>query len=169
MNLRLSFTWVGPVIFALPMLINVAYALFPPAEKSASTGRVTRWVEVVEQSSRIVYLLLLTFAVSTDPLRRKSVWLALAAVFLVLYYIVWLRYFIGGRNVALLGRPFLLVPVPLAVFPVLYFLCAAVWMGNLPAAVAMGIFGAAHLTVSVQSLGRACAVPSGQRRRRREK
>ncbi len=77
----------------------------PPffAGKSASTGRITRWTETVEQSSRIVYLLL-TFAVSTDPLRRKSVWLALPAVFLVLYYIVWLRCSIGGRNVTLPGR-----------------------------------------------------------------
>ena len=97
------------------------------------------------------FILLLTFLVSKNPLSLKSVWLAVAAVFLVLYYIVWIRYFIGGRDVALLGRPFLFVPIPLAVFPVLYYLCAAIWMGNMPAAVAMLVFGAAHITVSVQS------------------
>ena len=69
----------------------------------------------------------------------------------ILYYIVWIRYFAGGRDVALLNRPFLFVPMPLAVFPVLYFLCAALWLHNIPAAIMMMIFGAAHLTVSIQS------------------
>ena len=48
----------------------------------------------------------------------------------------------------------LFVPMPLAVFPVLYYLCAALWMHNLPAAIVMVIFGAAHLTVSIQSFQR---------------
>lgn len=51
----------------------------------------------------------------------------------------------------LLNRAFLFVPMPLAVCPVLYFLCAAVWLHNLPAVLIMIIFGAAHLTVSIQS------------------
>ena len=41
--------------------------------------------------------------------------------------------------------------IGLAVFPVLYFLCAALWLHNIPAAILMTIFGAAHLTVSIQS------------------
>ena len=77
--------------------------------------------------------------------------LFLAALFLLLYYAVWVRYFAGGREIALLSRSFLFVPMPLAVFPVLYYLCAAIWLHNLPAAIIMVIFGAAHLTVSIQS------------------
>ena len=151
MSLKLSFSWVGLVVFALPMLINIAYAVFPPAGDTSSSGSVTRWVEVVENVSRIVYLILLTFLVSRNPPEPRSVWLTAAVVFLVLYYIVWIRYFAGGRNVALLGKPFLFVPFPLAVFPVLYYLSAAIWMGNLPATAAMAVFGAAHITVTVQS------------------
>ena len=66
-------------------------------------------------------------------------------------YVTWLRYFADGRKVTLLRRAFLFVPMPLAVFPVLYFLCAAIWLHNLPAAIIMVIFGAAHLAVSLQS------------------
>ena len=55
------------------------------------------------------------------------------------------------RLQALLQRAFLLVPLPLVVFPVLYYLCAALWLRNLPAVILMLIFGAAHLTVSIQS------------------
>ena len=151
MNLKVSFSWIGLVIFALPMLINIAYVMFPPAGKAEQTTAVTHWIEIVEQISRIAYLFAVMLLVSRDRLSFRSVWFSLAAVFLVLYYAVWLRYFMGGREIALLSRSFLLVPMPLAVFPVLYFLCAAIWLHNLPAAIIMAIFGAAHLTVSLQS------------------
>ncbi len=151
MNLKVSFTWFGLVIFALPMLINIAYVLFPPAGKAEQPAAVTHWIEIVEQISRIAYLFAVTLLVSRDKLGFRSGWLYLAATFLILYYGVWLRYFMGGREIALLRRSFLFVPMPLAVFPVLYFLCAAIWLHNLPAAIIMMIFGAAHLTVAIQS------------------
>ena len=151
MNLKLSFSWVGLAVFALPMLINIAYVLFPPAGKGEPAAPAARWVELAEQISRIAYLLLLTLLVSRRPLSLRSPWLWLAVLFLLLYYAAWLRYFIGGREIALLEQAFLLVPMPLAVFPVFYYLCAALWMHNAPAAVMMLLFGAAHLTVSLQS------------------
>ena len=151
MNLKLSFSWVGLVVFALPMLINIAYAVFPPVGKAEQGVVVPHWIEIVEQISRIAYLAAITLLVSREPIQFRSVWLWLAALFLILYYAVWIRYFVGGREIALLNRAFLFVQMPLAVFPVLYFLCAAVWLHNLPAVILMTIFGAAHLTVSIQS------------------
>jgi len=152
--MKLSFSWIGLVVFALPMLINIAYAIFPPVGEVASSKSVTRWVEIIENISRIAYFVLLTFLVNKNPPKLKSGWAVAAVVFLLLYYIVWIRYFIGGRDVALLGKSFLFVPIPLAIFPVIYYLCAAIWMGNIPAAVAMSVFGAAHITVSIQSFCR---------------
>lgn len=151
MNLKVSFSWIGLVVFVLPMLINIAYAIFPPSGKAEQTVAVTRWIEMVEQISRIAYLLAITLLVNRNPINFRSAWFCLAAFFLLLYYIVWIRYFAGGRDIALLNRPFLFVPMPLAAFPVLYFLCAALWLHNIPAAIMMMIFGAAHLTVSIQS------------------
>ena len=149
--MKLSFSWVGLVVFALPMLINVIYAIFPPTGDVGQVKNVTKWVEVIENVSRIAYLILMTFLVNKDAPYYLNVWLVLAAIFLILYYVVWIRYFIGERDVALLAKPFLFVPIPLAIFPVLYYLFAAVWMGNAPAAVVMIMFGAAHITVSAQS------------------
>lgn len=151
MNLRLSFSWVGLVVFALPMAVNIAYAVFPPTDPPARPGAATLWVKRLEQCSRMAYLLALTLLVSQKPLRFSSIWLFLGAAFLILYHAVWLRYFVGGRRTALLGRAFLFIPMPLVVFPVLYYLFAAIWLQNLPAAIAMVIFGGAHLTVSIQS------------------
>ena len=149
--MSLSVSWTGLVVFALPMLINLAYVLFPPAGTAEQQKTVTHWVELVEQISRMAYLLAIVLLVSRKPIRLQSVCLGLAALFLILYYAVWIRYFAGGREIVLLRRSFLFVPMPLAVFPVLYFLCAAIWLHNIPAAVTMVVFGIAHLTVSIQS------------------
>lgn len=149
--MSLSVSWTGLVVFALPMLINLAYILFPPAGTAEQQKPVTHWVELVEQISRMAYLLAIVLLVSRKHIRLQSVWLGLAALFLILYYAVWIRYFVGGREIVLLRRSFLFVPMPLAVFPVLYFLCAAIWLHNIPAAVTMVVFGIAHLTVSIQS------------------
>ena len=116
-------------------------------------GLIVVLMLIVEQISRIAYLAAITLLVSRKAVGIRSVWLWLSAVFLVLYYIVWIRYFAGGREIALLNRPFLFVPMPLAVFPVLYYLCAAVWLHNIPAVILMTVFGAAHLTVSIRSFG----------------
>ena len=93
MNLKVSFSWIGLVIFALPMLINIAYVMFPPVGKAEQTAAVTHWIEIVEQISRIAYLFAVTLLVSRDKLGFRSIWFSLAAVFLVLYYAVWLQSF----------------------------------------------------------------------------
>ena len=111
------------MVFALPMLINLAYAAFPPAGKAGSPTPVTRWVELIEQSSRIAYLLAVMLLVSREPVRPQGVWFWLAVCFLALYYAVWIRYFLGGREIALLQRAFLLVPLPL-VFSRSSIICA---------------------------------------------
>ena len=83
MNLKLSFSWVGLVIFALPMLINIAYAIFPPAGEAASAKSSARWLETVEGVSRIAYLIVLTFLVGEKPLDLKSAWFYISIAFLL--------------------------------------------------------------------------------------
>lgn len=153
LNLKISFSWIGLAVFALPMLINIVYAVFLPSEAPKQAAVVPRRLEIVEQVSRIAYLAAITFLVSGEPIDFQSICFWLATLFLLLYYVVWIRYFAGGRKANLLNRSFLFVPMPLAVFPVLYFLCAAGWLHNVPAAVIIVVFGAAHLVVSFKSFG----------------
>ena len=81
MNLKVSFLWIGLVIFVLPMLINIAYVMFPPVGKAEQTAAVTHWIEIVEQISRIAYLFAVMLLVSRDACSFQSGWLYLAACF----------------------------------------------------------------------------------------
>lgn len=143
----------GIVIFILPMIINIIYAIFPPVNALKETVQVNKIVELVEQATRILYMLAICFVISKKEIDYSSFWMFAGIAFLVLYYVVWIRYFMGGRDIALLSKSFCMIPMPLAVFPVLYFLCAAIWLHNIPAAVFMIIFGVAHNIVSYSSLG----------------
>lgn len=138
----------GIIIFILPMIINIIYAIFPPVNALKETVQVNKIAEFVEQATRILYMLAICFVISKKEIDYSSFWMFVGIVFLVLYYVVWIRYFMGGRDIVLLSKSFCMIPMPLAVFPVLYFLCAAIWLHNIPAAVFMIIFGVAHNIVS---------------------
>lgn len=47
-------------------------------------------------------------------------------IFLLLYYVGWVRYFKGDREYRLLFSPMIGIPVPLAISPILYFLCSSI-------------------------------------------
>lgn len=149
--MKVGFSWIGVIIFALPMLINIIYAIIPPVNAPKEPAQVNKIIEFVEQATRILYMLAVCFLVSQRKIDYSSFWLYMGIVFLVLYYIVWIRYFLGGRDVTLLSKSFCLIPMPLTVFPVLYFLCAAIWLHNIPAVIIMIIFGIAHNVVSYSS------------------
>ena len=44
MNLKVSFSWLGVLVFALPMLINIVYVVFPPKEKGEPAGKAPQWI-----------------------------------------------------------------------------------------------------------------------------
>lgn len=150
--MQIGVSWIGIIIFVLPMLINIVYVFFPPVNATETTESVNQVIELVEKVSRMLYMVSICLLVDQREIVYRSVWLYVGVVFLVLYYLVWMRYFIGGRDVVLLTKSFCFIPIPLAVFPVLYFLCAAIWLHNIPAMIFMVIFGIAHFVVSLYSL-----------------
>ena len=151
--MHLGFSFVGLIIFLLPMIINVVYVIYPPENniEEENENKKTSILEIIENSTTIAYVIILCILISNKSLNYRSPLLYISGVFLVLYYIVWIRYFIGGRDVKLLGKKFLFIPLPLAVFPVLYFIFAALWMNNYLAVAVMCIFGIAHNIISYES------------------
>lgn len=154
MHYHFGFSWTGLVIFLLPMAVNILYAVFPPTGEGTDALKNGKYpiLEAIEQVSRILYLLALCILISNKPLNYHSPILYISLAFLTFYHIVWLRYFLGGRQVELLGKSFLMVSQPLAVFPVLYFIFAALWMNNPVAAIIMVVFGVAHNIVTYRNL-----------------
>ncbi len=89
-----------------------------------------------------------------SPLSFSGAWTLVAWVamgtLLASYYALWIRFFVGDRNYALLFRPILNVPVPMALSPVLYFLLSSVILGSIWQAIAAVVLGVGHITVSIR-------------------
>lgn len=151
-DMKFKFSILGIIIFMLPMLINIVYFAYQPENENQNATVIPKMLEWIEQSTRILYAIAMCFFVSNQKVNSKSPWIYLGMLFLVLYYIVWIRYFANGRDAAFLGKSFLFIPMPLAIFPVLYFLCAALWVHNYIALILMVIFGVAHNIISYSSL-----------------
>lgn len=161
--MKLGFSLAGFLVFLLPMLINIVYFALPPVDeiqqkqvnemqqekRNATENHI---LTMIEQGSRIAYAAAVCVLVSKRTISNKSIFLYIAILFLILYYTVWIRYFIGGRKLELLGKSFLGIPMPLAVFPVIYFLFAALWLHNYYAFGFMILFGIAHNVISYQTL-----------------
>ena len=150
-NVKLGFSWIGLIVFLLPMLINIVYVILPPKNAPTTQQETNKILEIIEQSTRILYMLAIVFLVCKEKVDFTSIWMFVGLIFLTLYYIVWFRYFLGGRDIELLGKAFLFVPMPLAVFPVIYFICSAIWLNNYIAVLFMIIFGIAHNIISYKS------------------
>ena len=150
-NVKLGFSWIGLIVFLLPMLINIVYVVLPPKNAPSTQQETNKILEIIEQSTRMLYMLAIVFLVSKEKVDFTSIGMFVGLMCLVLYYIVWFRYFLGGRDIELLGKPFLFVPMPLAVFPVIYFIFSAIWLNNYIAVLFMIIFGIAHNIISYKS------------------
>lgn len=151
MNVKLSCSWIGTMVFILPMLINVVYFIAQGNGDVQGKACPYKWVEIVEQVTRVLFAIAICFLLSNQKVEWKSPLLYLSLGFLVLYYIVWIRYFMGGMDVSLMSKSFLFIPIPLAVFPVCYYLFASLWLHNYIASTFMIVFGIAHYTVSYLS------------------
>lgn len=151
-DLKFRISLWGILVFILPMLINLFYFKVAPDNTSTPIPPQYRWIEWIEQATRILYMIFICILVSKQDVDFKSPYLYISIIFLILYYIVWIRFFMSGMQSELRKANFFFVPIPLAIFPVLYFLFAALWLQNGLAAITMLFFGVAHYFVSSMTL-----------------
>lgn len=151
MNYKLGVSWTGFIVVLLPMLPNLFYFLFPPVNVPPAAANGAKILDIIESICRIGFMLLLIFLVNGQKVNFRSAYLIFMLIFLLLYYALWIKYFVGGRDYQLLGQSFLFIPGPMAVFPVMYFVLASLWLGNFPAGIVTVLFGIVHIIISYQS------------------
>ncbi|MDY4889046.1 MAG: hypothetical protein SO135_04780 [Sphaerochaetaceae bacterium] len=150
----LGFSWTGFVVFLLPMIINVPFCAIldnqgknNKAEKKTSSG-----LESLEKASRSLYAISLCILISGKQIDYLSPLMFVAALFLILYTATWIRYYRNGCDRKLLKESFLCVPMPLVIFPLVYFVLASIWMNNLISLAFLIPFAIAHGIVSYHNL-----------------
>ena len=124
---------------------NLLLVLFPPTVPIPvpNVPRPLQWLERAGQA------LCLVVPAITQPGEFVGWWAIPALVSLAGYYALWGRYLFTGRVGPTLYQPWWVIPVPMAIFPVVVFLSAAGWLSNPWIAVAAMVLAAGHIPVSV--------------------
>jgi len=139
----------GIIIPVLIMVPNIIYYLIirnksdiPSSNKSAPT-----LIKIIENIGRLGILITpLFYSLNLDN-SFSIYFLLLCLLFLLLYYVAWLRYFMSGSNQIDL-RKSLLIPLPLAVYPSLSLICSSYLLSSIPMLISSMVFAIGHIWVS---------------------
>lgn len=142
-SLYCSFSLRGLIIFLLVLLPNVIFFAFPNATSQDALEDKNAAISFAQNFFQLALLFMLVIVKSSKKNSIRDTKIIIAVVFLFLYYLLWLRYFLGGMDYSIISGS---IPVSLAmaVFPAIYFILAELWLENkIGAVVALG-FGIAH-------------------------
>lgn len=145
----MDFSIVGTMIAAVMLLPNIIYLFFPPQNIPQDIKGAGRFFAVMEHMGQIALIVLLVVSRDSFDGRAFDVWAVLMVICIAVYYALWLRYFLGGRQARLLYRPLLSLPVPMAVFPVFAFAFSGVWGNSLFLLAASAVFALGHIPNSL--------------------
>ncbi len=141
----------GALIPLLIMLPNLVWMLAPKVKADKQTAEPLL-LTIVENVGRLATLIL-PFFFALDVHKKFSIPVLIAmGLALAVYYGCWLRYFAGGRTAALLGAPFLGIPLPMAVSPITFLVLSSYLMGSWWMFGAALLFGVAHIWISALTL-----------------
>ena len=138
----------GVLIPLLLLAPNFLWIAFPGSENLQEQVDEPVWLTIIENVGRLGVFLIPAFF-TLDPDRNFSIpVLIMMGLSLILYYTAWGRYFAGGRAIALLKAPLLGIPLPMAVFPVVFLILSSYLMDSWLMFAASLFFGVVHLWVS---------------------
>lgn len=136
----LGFSRIGFLIVLFPMVPNFFYFLLPNEISQRNLEVKSLLLDVLEHGSQVVFIAVLIFMKVRKEISMHSHLFIGMTIFLLSYYILWILLFAG------LSNP--LIIICMAVFPVIYFLLAEIWLRNFFAIVPTVIFGIVHVIIT---------------------
>lgn len=144
-----------PISLIIPLMIiapNLAFICFPPRNQPQGQSQAANTVlKGAEGVGQLGCCLLPLFAPVQIEGAGEAVALAGMVLFLALYYWGWSRYYLGRREYKLLFAPLWRIPVPMALFPVLYFAASSAMLHSPYMLISSLILGAGHIPISFKS------------------
>ena len=147
----LGFSYIGLIFLCCLFIPNILYVFHPPKAKTeVQENKILLVFERIGQAlCTILVLVFDNFNIHT--INYWTIWLGLASLSMLLYLLCWARYFLGAHESRDFFRPFLGVPLPLAVLPVAAVLLLSVYGKVIWLGIASVILGIGHIGITVQN------------------
>ena len=149
---HIGFSLRGFLVVMLAMLPNILYGILPKNNITDVQTTPSILLEQMENIARVLFIIFFVVIVNKKIEYNKPAYIIGMVIFLLLFYYLWGRYFMNGNDVSYLGKNLWGIPVPIAVFPVVYFTFAALWLHNIPAVIAVVVFGICHIVNAFSTL-----------------
>ena len=141
----MGFSVTGFIIAVILFAPNLIILKFPPENAPEGATDASILFVVLERIGQVGCLVLLSVLKDNFKQLTLNVWLVLMFVCIIVYYCLWIRYIVLGHQFSLLFKPLAMIPIPMAIFPVLAFAAAAmvgrsIWLGIAVVLLAIGHF-----------------------------
>ncbi|HWR07599.1 hypothetical protein [Sporomusa sp.] len=142
-----SYNLLIPLFIVLP---NLLFVVLPPLNMPLLEKEKVIWLILERIGQAGVFLVPLFHMVHLDTVTKQAAF-ALIIMAVTVYYFCWWRFFRNKRQYIWLFQPLGIIPIPMAVMPLLYFLASAIIMESLSMFLAAVCLGLGHLPISYKS------------------
>ncbi|MDL4842320.1 hypothetical protein [Aquibacillus rhizosphaerae] len=145
----MGFSLIGTLIGILVLMPSILFFIkYPPRNVPVDAPSVGFFYISLEKIGQILCLTVLVSSKESFQDVQVNIWVLLLVLSLIVYYCLWIRYINNGHDYSWLWKPFLFIPIPLAVFPIATFGFTAIWIQSYWLGGAVVILAIGHLTVS---------------------
>ncbi len=146
-----GFSYTGIFFLCCLFIPNILYGLHPPIDPIQTNEN--KILVVLERTGQVLCttLVLMFDNFNIHGINLWTVWLGIAFLLMLLYLVCWGRYFFGKHVTVDFFRPFLGIPLPLAVLPVAAIFLVAVYGKVIWLGIAAVLLGIGHIGITAQN------------------
>lgn len=147
----MGFSFIGTLIAMIILAPSLLMIIFPPKNVPAGLKDAGTFYTFLERVGQLGCIGVLVSSRDIYENVNYGIWAALIVICIVVYYGLWIRYMVKGREFRLLWDPLVFIPIPMAVLPVCAFGFAAIWGRSVWLGMAVVCLAIGHLTNSWHS------------------
>jgi hypothetical protein len=147
----MTFSLPALIIILIILLPNLLFVLFPPSNKPENMPDENKWVSMIEHGGQILFFAAFLFVPVADIENRNPILLMCMILCTLIYYALWIRYMVKKQVYNALFETVLGIPIPMAIFPILAFTFAVLWLQAWLALIPLVLFAVGHFINSWNS------------------
>lgn len=144
------FSFIGFIYILLLTIPNMIWTKYQPL--GYSSDHENKILVIFERIGQVLVTTISIFFLDIS-FDLKNIYFDLSFLFMVLYEFCWIRYFMSQKTMNDFYQSLFFIPVPLAVFPILAFLCLSLMSMNMVLMIAVIILAIGHIGIHLQHKG----------------
>ncbi len=149
MDIHFGFSYVGFIYLLLLFIPNIIWIKYKPKDYESYVKNEKKILVIFERVGEVsvscISIMFSDFNINT--IQYWSILLLCSFLIMILYELYWVRYFKSKKEMVDFYKPFLRIPVPGALLPVISFFLLGIYGKNLFLILATIVLGIGHIGI----------------------